>query len=297
MRRKGKIISRILILAATIGVGTFLYTNRDMINPGTIFPGAQSMETDIALDVSLPDKSEMSFTGTVQSSDTYDLLSRVSGILFEIYVKDGQEVKKGDKILMVDNREEIKASRQAWDDAVASISELNAVAGEKAEDLKSKKALFDKKEIDIATYNEAVDGINAVNRQLEQVMEDCDRFRMQYEVAAGNCLVTAPVDGKIKNLRLFKRQEIKNTTKYCEIENADIKYVEFTVDSRLAANIKTDEEMTVTVGDISYKGSIMDISESFDKRGYFVVKTIIEGSEDIADGADAVVRFAGNTTN
>ncbi len=296
MSRKGKIIIGILILAVTVGMGTYLYKNRDNIKQDFGIPAGVS-ETGLQQEISELDKSELSFTGIVKSTQSYDLFSRVTGRLIEQYVKDGQEIKKGDKIVLIDNRDEIKTTKKAWDDAVASISEIKAVSDEAVDDLKNKKELFDKKEIDVDTYNQAVNRVMAANKDLESVLEDCDSYKIKYEVAIKNSLVTAPIDGKIKNLRLFKRQEIKDTTKLCEIENPDIKYVEFTVDSRVAFDINIDEAMTVTAGDQSYSGNIIDISESFDKKGDFVVKTILNEPEDIVDGTQVVVRFGTDTYN
>ncbi len=296
MSRKGKIIIGILILAVTVGMGTYLYKNRDNLNLDVRIPAGVS-QAGRQQETSELDKSELNFTGIVKSTQSYDLFSRVTGRLVEQYVKDGQEIKRGDKIVLIDNRDEIKTTKKSWDDAVASISEIKAVSDEAVDDLKNKKELFDKKEINVDTYNQAVDRVMAANKELEKVLEDCDSYKIKYETAKKNSLVTAPIDGSIKNLRLMKRQEIKDTTKLCEIESPDIKYVEFTVDSRIAFGINIDESMTVTAGDVSYSGNIIDISESFDKKGDFVVKTIINDPEEIPDGTQVVVRFGNNTYN
>jgi len=296
MRRKGKIIIGIICLAVAVGMGAYLYKNRDNIRLDLKMPSG-STEAGALEETAKLDKAELSFTGVVKSTQRFDLFSRVTGRLVEQYVKDGQAVKKGDKIVLIDNRDEIKTSRKAWDDAVASISEIKAVSDEAVDELKTKKELFDKKEIDVATYNQAVDRVMAANKALDKVLSDCDSCKIKYETAINNSLVTAPVDGTVKDLRLFKRQEIKDTTKLCEIENPDIKYVEFTVDSRIAFDMHIDEDMTVTAGEQSYGGHIMDIAESFDKKGDFVVKTILNDPADIVDGTQVVVRFGTNTYN
>lgn len=288
MKKKSKIVSLILVLVVVIGLGAYIYKTGAEAN---VDFATKSTASELYREETKPDKSELSFTGEVRTSDVYDVKSLVNGRVFEIYVKEGQNVKKGDKLLLIDNRDEIKAAKKDWDDSVASISKLKEISDLAAAELKRETPLFEKKEIDAETYKKSIDVVNDANAELELSLENSDRARIKYDVAVKNSILTAPSDGTVKNLYIFKRQQVSKNGKICEIADTDIRYVEITVDARIARDMYVTEAMTIRVGEDEYTGSIMDMMESVDDRNVYVVKVIIDAPNGIEEGAAAVVRF------
>ncbi len=289
MKKKSRIIIFIVLFAVILGMGIHIYTRIEEANVD--FSGTATV-SELPGNVNIRDKSELSFTGVVRWTDTYDVRSLVKGRVQEIYVKDGQKVSKGDKLFLINNRDEIKASKQAWDTAIASVSELKALSDTAVENLKADTSRFENKDIDAKTYKQSIDAVNMANAELDKKLEESEHNGIKYDVAIKNSLVTSPLDGTVGSLRISQRQAAEAGTGLCEIRDTRLFYVEIAVDESVAGLLYITEPMSVMIGETSLSGSIMDIITPSDNKDGYVVKVMIDAQVGIEEGAAAVVRFA-----
>ena len=127
--------------------------------------------------------------GTVQANYAVQLRPRVDGTLTQVPVKEGQDVKKGDLLAVIDPRPYQAA--------------LDAVSAKKQQD----QAQLSNAQADLARYSSLVRGDFASRQQLETQQAMVKQFsaailgdEAQIEAAQLNlsfCYMTAPFDGRI----------------------------------------------------------------------------------------------------
>ena len=129
------------------------------------------------------------FTGTTKASSSQKIKARVSGILEEIYFKDGQNVKKGQKLFKINQNEYIASlnsakAKKAQDEAALKLS-LSDVARYKplVEEGLAPRATLEKYEAQEAGLRAAISG------DIAQI----DRAKIQLSYT----IIKAPISGKI----------------------------------------------------------------------------------------------------
>ena len=129
------------------------------------------------------------FTGKTRASSHQEVRARVSGILEKIYFKDGQYVKKGEKLFKIQQDEYIAA--------------LNAAKAQKAQD----EAALSLTKADVARYTPLVKEGLAPRATLEQyqaklaalhaaILGDKAKIR-EAQIQLGYTVITAPIAGQI----------------------------------------------------------------------------------------------------
>ena len=129
------------------------------------------------------------FTGKTRASSHQEVRARVSGILEKIYFKDGQYVKKGEKLFKIQQDEYIAA--------------LNAAKAQKAQD----EAALSLTKADVARYTPLVKEGLAPRATLEQyqaklaalhaaILGDQAKIR-EAQIQLGYTVITAPIAGQI----------------------------------------------------------------------------------------------------
>jgi len=129
------------------------------------------------------------FTGKTRASSHQEVRARVSGILEKIYFKDGQYVKKGEKLFKIQQDEYIAA--------------LNAAKAQKAQD----EAALALTKADVARYTPLVKEGLAPRATLEQyqaklaalhaaILGDKAKIR-EAQIQLSYTIITAPISGKV----------------------------------------------------------------------------------------------------
>lgn len=133
--------------------------------------------------------SYMTFTGTIEASETVELRARVQGFLEEIKFQPGQRVKKGDLLFVIDKRQ----FQAEVDQAKARVKSQEAALLGAESDARLARELADQRagpEIDAI--------IKAARRDVVQA--DLEKARAELAAAQLNleyCDVIAPIDGRI----------------------------------------------------------------------------------------------------
>ena len=134
------------------------------------------------------------FTGTTKASSKQEIRSRVSGRLEKVYFKDGQNVKKGQKLFKIEQAKYISA--------------LNIAKAKKAQDEASLKLVL----TDVARYEPLVKEGLAPRVTLEQyeaklaglraaIVADVAKIK-EAELTLSYTIIKAPISGKISARRL-----------------------------------------------------------------------------------------------
>ena len=205
-----------------------------------------------------------SVMGTIMPSDTFYVVTKVSGEIKEIYVENGQEVKMGDKICEIDNSKQIDAAFIQYDAAKKSYERM--------------KKLYDAGDISAQSF--------------ESVKAQYEGAKLKYDTEVEFATPTATGDGVIENTNMTLNVTINQGTVLCYITSNNAKNVEFAVTERVLEGIIVGDKVTVEKQGKTYEGYITEKSNLINQNtGLFNVKAIITSENNLASGGMAKVNF------
>ena len=126
--------------------------------------------------------------GTVVSQQTVEVRPQISAIVRTVHIKEGQFVRKGDKLFTLDARTESANLNKAE----AQLSRSNADFSNAVRSLKRQKKLFEQKFISRAALDIAQNQVDSLKGQL-----DFDKASVKAnQVTHGFTIITAPISGR-----------------------------------------------------------------------------------------------------
>lgn len=186
--------------------------------------------------------------GTVEAFSTVSVKSQVEGSLAEVHFSEGDAVRKGDLLFVIDPRPFESALRQAEanlakEQAEARFAEVDA---ERRSEL-FKQGLVSRNEYDNAQTNAAA--LKAAANADAAAVENA-RLRLQY------CYIHSPVDGRIGQLLVHEGNLVKqNDSTLAVINQVKPAYVAFAVPEALLPEIRERAAAgTLAVESISGEG-------------------------------------------
>ena len=145
----------------------------------------------------------MKFSAKLKGQSDVTITPQVSGQLMRICVTEGQQVKKGQTLFVIDSRNaqhEVEAARANLQAAQANLTAAQAQANSAKLEFESNKNLFDKKivssymlENSRNSYNQAQAAVSQAKAAVTQAQSSVNRAK----VNLGFCTITAPVSGVI----------------------------------------------------------------------------------------------------
>jgi RND family efflux transporter MFP subunit len=253
----------------------------------------------------------LSFTGTVEASESVDLRARVQGFLEEMKFQPGQRVKKGDPLFVIDKRQ----YQAALDRAKAAVEARAAALTGAENDARMARELADQRagpEIDAIIKAARRDSIKA---ELDGAKADLEEAKLNLEY----CDVTAPIDGRItKNFvdagNLVGRGEptllaqiVQLAPAYVSIDASESDVLTVRHDREKSGEGLKSEPGQVTPGqwrpcelslagekDFKYKGRVDYVDPQMTAQtGTLRVRTMYENADEgLLPGLFASVRFA-----
>ncbi len=208
---------------------------------------------------------ELVSNGKVAAKGMADLRFESGGVVAHIYVKNGDVVRKGQKLAELDKFRLLNKLAQAKDALEKAKLELQDVligqgyaAGDRA-------------------------NVPAETMQLAKVKSGYDQSLAQYELAQyeeEHATLTAPFDGIVANL-FAKPYNIANTSEtFCTIIDAQGMEVDFSVlESELSLIKKEDKVKIVPYSATAspYEGSVTEINPLVDDKGMVKVRARVNG--------------------
>jgi len=136
----------------------------------------------------------MPYTGKTQASSSQEVRARVSGILEEIYYKDGDTVKKGDKLFKIEQTDyiaelELNKAKKNRDLAVLKLARADV----KRYTILAREGLSPQAELE--SYQAKAEALNAD-------IEYDDAKIAQAELMLSYTIVTAPISGQVSRRRV-----------------------------------------------------------------------------------------------
>jgi len=155
---------------------------------GTKPKGQQKIQIVSAVVIKHDIPIKLTANGTVTSQQTVEVRPQISAIVRTVHIKEGQFVRKGDKLFTLDARTESANLSKAE----AQLAKSNAGFANAVRNLKRQQKLFEQKFISQAALDTAQNQVDSLKGQL-----DFDKAAVQANlVAHGFTIITAPISGR-----------------------------------------------------------------------------------------------------
>ena len=176
------------VIIALLFVGTFIYLFLNSRQKDAVYETVNPAITDVERTTVL--------TGSIEPRDEIEITPQVSGIIAEINVEPGDQIKEGDiiaKIKIIPDESQLSSARNR-----VSVAQLDV--DQKKLEYERTKALYDKKfesrekyEQDLNAYNKAVQELKAAQDNLSIVKEGVSKDNEQQS----QTLVRATITGLV----------------------------------------------------------------------------------------------------
>ena len=213
--------------------------------------------------------------GEISAKEQFRLLSKISGEVLEIDKENGSEVKKGERIALLDNQKQIDAAKYSVEQAKAQA--------EAARDSRDRLAkLKEAGDISVQDFEAADVQAKAAEAQLKAA-------KLNYDTQVEFSEITAPADGILQNSILVKGAFIPQGTQLATLMGAGAQQVLFSVTEELVKNLSVGQSIMLEKGKESYPGTITEISSVLlPETGLFPVKAEVENT-DFPEGSKAKI--------
>ena len=213
--------------------------------------------------------------GEISAKEQFRLLSKISGEVLEIDKENGSEVKKGERIALLDNQKQIDAAKYSVEQAKAQA--------ELARDSRDRLAKL-KESGDIS-----VQDFEAADAQAKAAEAQVKAAKLNYDTQVEFSEITAPADGILQNSILVKGAFIPQGTQLATLMGAGAQQVLFSATEELVKNLSVGQSIMLEKGKESYPGTITEISSVLlPETGLFPVKAEVENT-DFPEGSKAKI--------
>lgn len=228
---------------------------------------------------------ELVSNGKVVAGGQADLRFETTGIVAQIYVKNGDRVSRGQKIAELDKfrlTNKTMQAKNALDKAKLELQDVLIGQGYPVDDTSK---------------------VPADIMQLARVKSGYDQSLSQYELAKyeeEHATLTAPFDGIVANLFSKPYNAASTSEPFCTIVGVQGMEADFTVlESELPLIKKGDKVIITPYSDVAakYEGRITQINPLVDDKGMVKVKAVADGKGKLFSGMNIrvnVYRSLGN---
>ena len=173
----------------------------------------ETMKVD-TIDIEVP----MKFSAKMSGESDVTIAPQVSGQLMKICVDEGQQVRRGQTLFIIDSRtahSELQSAQANLQAAQANLQAAQAQANSAKLEYESNKNLFDKKIVSSYTletsqnaYNQAVAAVGQAKAAIGQAQAAVSRAR----VNLGFCTITSPVSGIVGEISVSAGDQVTPMT-------------------------------------------------------------------------------------
>ena len=213
--------------------------------------------------------------GEISAKEQFRLLSKISGEVLEIDKENGSEVKKGERIALLDNQKQVDAAKYSLEQAKAQAQVTR--------DSRDRLATL-KESGDIS-----VQDFEAADAQAKAAEAQVKAAKLNYDTQVEFSEITAPADGILQNSILVKGAFIPQGTQLATLMGAGTQQVLFSATEELVKNLSVGQSIMLEKGKESYPGTITEISSVLlPETGLFPVKAEVENT-DFPEGSKAKI--------
>ena len=213
--------------------------------------------------------------GEISAKEQFRLLSKISGEVLEIDKENGSEVKKGERIALLDNQKQIDAAKYSLEQAKAQ-AEVTRDSRDRLATLKE-------------SGDVSVQDFEAADAQAKAAEAQVKAAKLNYDTQVEFSEITAPADGILQNSILVKGAFIPQGTQLATLMGAGAQQVLFSATEELVKNLSVGQSIMLEKGKESYPGTITEISSVLlPETGLFPVKAEVENT-DFPEGSKAKI--------
>lgn len=185
-------------------------------------------------------------TGTVLANEEIELRSEISGKLTEIYLKEGQKVKKEELLLKVNDRE-LKAQLQRAQYRLDLATEQE----------QRQKKLLEKGGISQENYDATLNEVNVLKSEIELIKAQIEKTEIR-----------APFAGIVGLKYVSEGSYISPNTRIASLQNINPVKIDFSVPERYVSRVKEGDSITYTVQgtDKEFEGEIYAIEPKIESQ-------------------------------
>ena len=213
--------------------------------------------------------------GQISAKEQFRLLSKISGEVLEIDKENGSEVKKGERIALLDNQKQIDAAKYSLEQAKAQ-AQVTRDSRDRLSTLKESGDI-------------SVQDFEAADAQAKAAEAQVKAAKLNYDTQVEFSEITAPADGILQNSILVKGAFIPQGTQLATLMGAGTQQVLFSATEELVKNLSVGQSIMLEKGKESYPGTITEISSVLlPETGLFPVKGEVENT-DFPEGSKAKI--------
>ena len=165
---------------------------------------------------------EPEFIGQTEAFRPVEIRSQVTGIIKKVFFIEGRNVKKGDRLYLIDP----VPFKGDYLSAKAKVTQARARLAQANQDLARVKPLLEEQAVSQKDVDDAVAEQLAAKAALEAAQGDLVKSRFDL----GNALITAPVNGRIGRSRFYEGRLVSSQTDLLTtIDQLDPMYVNVSV--------------------------------------------------------------------
>lgn len=179
-------------------------------------------------DIELPYK----FSARMKGQNDVTVTPQVSGQLMKICVTEGQQVRKGQTLFVIDSRNAQLELEAAQANLQAALAQENSAKLE----FESNKNLFDKKIVSSYMLNNSENAYKQAQAAVAQAQAAVNRAK----VNLGFCTITAPVSGVIGGIPVRTGDQVSPMTELTMLSGNTAMYAEFSVTEAVVESMVQD---------------------------------------------------------
>lgn len=220
-----------------------------------------------------------SIVGKIEASDTYYVMPKTAGEIIEIYVKNGDKLKKDDPIAKIDNEKQRDASKYRYEQAKSNEESISA-------SFNRISVLYAAGDVSRQEYEQMKSRAEVASSQLKAAKLDYDT-NIEYGT------VISPADGIVQNTDMTIDSMVNMQSVICILSSSDSKIVKFSVPENILSYISMGDLIEIEKDSRKYKGEINKISGIADERsGLFDIEASID-AENLPEGINVKLSLVG----
>ncbi|MBU1033662.1 efflux RND transporter periplasmic adaptor subunit [Patescibacteria group bacterium] len=261
----------------------------------------------------------VSETGEVSTSNKTEIASSISGVVTEIYIENGQTVKKGDKLFYVESSATEEDRSKAYSEylsaknnlasAKAKMNTLDSAMWKAHEEFES-KSLDTDLSVDDPIYIQTKGDwqaaeANRLNQDqvIAQAQSALNNAALAYQ-ATSSGPVKATVDGQIANLSIAVGQTVASTDSALIIKTTSENWVVVAINENDIVEVAPEQKAIVLIdalSEIELPATVQRVDEfatiSSDVAVYYVYLTLDESNQQLRPGMTAQVSITTQEKN
>ena len=236
--------------------------------------------------------SETSLVGTMTAGDVYAAVAKASGEITKVYVKQGDNVKKGDPLCDLDLQKQIDGARISLDSAAVQVKNLEDSLALAETNLNRMQTLYAAGDISRQAYEQTKSGYDQAASGLAAARLQLEGAQLQYDTQIEFATVTAPADGVVDSVNMTVNTIAAQGSPVAVISGGGKKKLQFNLTDRLLPSVHPGDSVRVEKQGSVYEGKVLSVAElPGQTTGLYLAEAEVAEGGSIAVGASAKVSF------